>query len=169
MAGRPRKTKAELERDGDKRKLGAHRFRELVDSKVDAKRGMPDMPFSLFERELSRDASDEDVAAEVRREAARAHFQRICRDLQAEGLLCRCDGEVIAMMAWNAASQDEAWASGARMEAMKLQGEFRACAALFGLCGDVSRTKLSKPEKPALSVEEAALADGLPPDVQHVQ
>lgn len=157
MAGRPRKPAALKARDGDTRKVGALRHAEEIANAFIARRGRPPLPASLKERDLSRESTEAEVASEIRREAARVHWEYICNALGSEGLLCPLDGGVLEGLAWNHALQMECFAAGQVGLALKLQAEYRATASVVGL-HEVARAKMPKPKSTELSTEEAALA-----------
>ena len=161
MAGRPRKPIALAAAQGDRGKCGALRHAEAIAASFIAQRGRPPFPSSLAVRELGRDASDAAVAAEIRREAAREHWEYICSTLESEGLLCIHDGGILEGMAWNHANQMECFAAGAVKMAATLQSEYRASSNLVGL-NEVARAKIEKPKAPVYSSGHLALVDDLP-------
>lgn len=165
MAGRPRKPIAKVAADGDTRKLGAHKHQERIEKAFIARRGYPPSPPSLVEVELSKESSDKEVACEIRRENARAHYEYICQQLEADGLLCPADNGMLEGMAMNYAMQRACFEAGAVKEFDILQRAYMQAANLVGL-NESARAKIPKPDKPQLSNADLGLAAGLPDDDQ---
>ena len=158
MAGRPRKPIALKAVEGDRSRIGALRHAEEIAGAFIAKRGRPPFPPSLEEREP---ATDEQMAAELRRSAARQHWEYLCSTLESDRLLCVHDAGVLEGMCWNHANQMELFAAGEVKLAASLQAEYRSSAIQVGLT-ESARAKMPKPQGPVYSASHLALVDDLP-------
>jgi len=168
MAGRPRKPIGLKAQQGDTRKVGARRHEEEVEKAFNVTPGRPEMPGSLKEVRLGPKATDEQLAAEIRREYARRYWDDHCQQLERIGLLKLCDAGILEGMAMNRALRREAFDAGDVKAFDALDRTFMQQTNLTGL-NESARAKIPKPTSPQMSAEEMALSADLPGEQPTVQ